>query len=677
MAYTGTMSLTSAGARPTTTMGGGGTTLGRLPTQVQEGNYTTTIYTLIKEHKYDEVVEILNSEIESNFPRSRAAVSLLAYCYYMLTDYNNASAMYEQLTKICPGVEEYKIYYAQSLYKAGQYAESLKVCGTINQQAYGSRLQKLQASVKYEQDDLTGCRSHIESCLIDDPDIVVLQGCVSFKEGKHEAALQKFQAITALGFQADLAYNIALTYYQTKQYGPSLKHIAEIIEKGIREHPELSIGSNTEGLDVRSVGNSQTLKETALVEAFNLKAAIEFMMKNFKASKEALTDMPPRSQDELDPVTLHNTALVNMSDDPTSGFKKLKFLLQNPPFPPETFQNLLLFYCKYGYFDLAADVLAENAHLSFKFLEQPLYDFLDGLITQQTSPAEAYRKFDLLSAKHVETLRKLTKQIQDSKQEQNTEGVKRALKEYDEALEDYIPVLMAQARIYWDIENYPYVERIFRQSAEFCSEHEVWKLNVAHVFFMQEIKFTEAIRWYEPVVDANADNILNCSAIVLANLCTAYIMTSQNPKAEDVMRKIEKEEERLMDSDADNHHQPLHLCIVNLVIGTLYCAKGNYEFGISRIIKSLEPYNRKIMTDTWYYAKRCFLALASTLAKHMIMLKDSTFSDLLVFFDNADQHGKTVPALICPDPSRQDTSPKNTVRYEARLLKKLYLKLRD
>ncbi len=29
------------------------------------------------------------------------------------------------------------------------------------------------------------------------------------------------------------------------------------------------------------------------------------------------------------------------------------------------------------------------------------------------------------------------------------------------------------------------VERIFRQSAEFCSEHEVWKLNVAHVFFMQ------------------------------------------------------------------------------------------------------------------------------------------------------------------------------------------------
>jgi len=29
------------------------------------------------------------------------------------------------------------------------------------------------------------------------------------------------------------------------------------------------------------------------------------------------------------------------------------------------------------------------------------------------------------------------------------------------------------------------VEKLFRQSAEFCSEHIVWKLNVAHVFFMQ------------------------------------------------------------------------------------------------------------------------------------------------------------------------------------------------
>lgn len=46
--------------------------------------------------------------------------------------------------------------------------------------------------------------------------------------------------------------------------------------------PELSVGMTTEGIDVRSVGNSLTLHETALIEAFNLKAAIEYQLKNCK-----------------------------------------------------------------------------------------------------------------------------------------------------------------------------------------------------------------------------------------------------------------------------------------------------------------------------------------------------------------------------------------------------------
>jgi hypothetical protein len=52
--------------------------------------------------------------------------------------------------------------------------------------------------------------------------------------------------------------------------------------------------SHLDGLGVRSAGNSQALKETALVEAFNLKAAIEMMTKNTPAAAEALADMPPR-----------------------------------------------------------------------------------------------------------------------------------------------------------------------------------------------------------------------------------------------------------------------------------------------------------------------------------------------------------------------------------------------
>jgi hypothetical protein len=43
----------------------------------------------------------------------------------------------------------------------------------------------------------------------------------------------------------------------------------------------IQVGSTTEGIDVRSVGNSLVLKQTALIEAFNLKAAIEYVMRNF------------------------------------------------------------------------------------------------------------------------------------------------------------------------------------------------------------------------------------------------------------------------------------------------------------------------------------------------------------------------------------------------------------
>lgn len=78
-----------------------------------------------------------------------------------------------------------------------------------------------------------------------------------------------------------------------------------------------------------------------------------------------------------------------------------------------------------------------------------------------------------------------------------------------------MPVLMSQARIYWDRQNYAAVEAIFKQSAEFCSDHPVWKLNVAHTFFMQENKFKEAIRYYEPIVKKQATNSILGNAVHL------------------------------------------------------------------------------------------------------------------------------------------------------------------
>lgn len=78
--------------------------------------------------------------------------------------------------------------------------------------------------------------------------------------------------------------------------------------------------------------------------------------------------MPPRSETELDQVSLHNIAIMNMDEEPSAGFDKLQFLIQQTTFPNETFANLCLLYVKYSFFSLAADVLAENAHLTYKNL---------------------------------------------------------------------------------------------------------------------------------------------------------------------------------------------------------------------------------------------------------------------------------------------------------------------
>lgn len=648
-----------------------------------EGKFTSTIYGYIRDQKYASAIEVLTYQLQL-FPRNRPALSLIGYCQYYMQDFVAAAQTYELLVKHYPSVVSYKVYYAQALYKAGMYVEATKIANHVDDPSYAQRIQHLKACIEFEKGDMESCKTLIErseSMMQDDPATIVAKAAIEFKEGNFETARKMFvDAINIVGYQPNLAYNIALCYYREEQFGSALKHIAEIIERGVREHPELSVGSNTEQLDVRSVGNSQVLQETALIEAFNLKAAIEFKLKNMDAARMALNDMPPRSESELDAVTLHNQALINVEKDTTNSFRKLNFLLQNPPFPKPTFQNLLVLYCTYQYYDVAADVLAQNAHLTMgpnASLEPGVYEFLEALIMVPTSPAEAFRKFDRLTKKHVDGLRKFTKKIQDARLSRDNDAISDALKTYDESLDKYVPVLMSMAKIYWDRENYPMVEKIFRQSAEFCSEHDVWKLNVAHVFFMQDNKFADAIRYYEPVVRSRSDNLLEVPAIVLANLCVSYIMTSQNEEAEELMRSIEKEEDQK--AHRDPSAQSFHLCIVNLVIGTLYCSKGNFEFGISRIIKSFDLFEKKekkLGTDTWFYAKRCLVALAVVAAKQMITLKDETYDEILGFLESVEQLGKKIPTKV--GIGAEETSIKDeNVAIEAKLIRRVFLKLMD
>ena len=62
-----------------------------------------------------------------------------------------------------------------------------------------------------------------------------------------------------------------------------------------------------------------------------------------------------------------------------------------------------------------------------------------------------------MASKYTEQLRNLTKRIQEARKAIDDEALKVAVTEYDATIEKYIPILMQQAKIYWDAQNYQQV----------------------------------------------------------------------------------------------------------------------------------------------------------------------------------------------------------------------------
>ena len=193
---------------------------------IRDGKATEQIYTLIREGKYHEAIDILTAK-QLEFPNSRAAQSLLAYCHYYVSDFQAALQHYERLMKMCPDVDEYKLHYAQSLFKAGLYEPALKACQAVaDSPGLAQRVLMLQAAIKYEQDDLMNTKALIDQCPPDEADTLVNQACVMYKEASainadislfEKARLHFTEAMSKTGFVAELAYAIGLCHYQQKQ----------------------------------------------------------------------------------------------------------------------------------------------------------------------------------------------------------------------------------------------------------------------------------------------------------------------------------------------------------------------------------------------------------------------------------------------------------------------------
>lgn len=150
-------------------------------------------------------------------------------------------------------------------------------------------------------------------------------------------------------------------------------------------------------------------------------------------------------------------------------------------------------------------------------------------------------------------------------------------------------------------------------------------------------------------------------------------MTFQNEEAEELMRKVEKAEE-LKGNMGKQYH---HLCIVNLVVGTLYCAKSNYEFGLSRIAHALDGGNgARLYADTWLHVKRCVLGLLTGMAKQNIILPYPAVQEVLNFLKSCEVYGLFTPANIYTATDEVPAEPL-TIGLEARKLRLLLIKLSE
>lgn len=228
---------------------------------LQEGQYTSYIYSLIKDQNYNDAIKILNIQLETN-PRSRAALSLLGYCNYLIGNYGTSAEMYEQLLKYYPEVTEYRVYLAQSLYKAENYDEAIRACNAIDKPEYLHQKSMMQFAIKYQMNELNESNKILSNAFDNRQDTLVCQGCVLYKEAKYEEAKTKFEEAKKLGETPDIEYNIGVCCYKLKLLSAAHVCIQNILESAAKTHPDIILQSRMEGnnlLRQNDTGNTPAL----------------------------------------------------------------------------------------------------------------------------------------------------------------------------------------------------------------------------------------------------------------------------------------------------------------------------------------------------------------------------------------------------------------------------------
>lgn len=217
------------------------------------------------------------------------------------------------------------------------------------------------------------------------------------------------------------------------------------------------------------------------------------------------------------------------------------------------------------------------------------------------------------------------------------------------------------------------------------SDELQWTKNMAHVLFLMDTRFADCLKLYESIlIDGEQEGLLlKNEPQLLSNLCVSYILTGRNRDAEELIKDVERAAEvssgglsqqpLYEDRDQDSSQQITcdHLTHLNMAIGTLYCVKNNYDFGLTRLLKSLEPVDKKLTSESWAQAKRCILSALDRHCKQLIHLRDELLEEMVTFLMKCEAIGIHITTS---NPKEKVTEVgKNSVTCEARHLRALLL----
>lgn len=118
-------------------------------------------------------------------------------------------------------------------------------------------------------------------------------------------------------------------------------------------------------------------------------------------------------------------------------------------------------------------------------------------------------------------------------------------------------------------------------------------------------------------------------------------------------------------------------------------AAGNFEFGVVRVMRALEPLHTHLDAPRWHAVMLCMLAMLDQVAKNMLILKDALVADLLSFLQDVEAAGRGLPALLQGSAGSSSSSNSNgeklpelqqrgqTICGQARSLRAVLLKMSD